>query len=60
MIDREMVDHVRKALVSKDQETQGEVPDYDALAEAGVVAILELMALRAIGRLKRDMAEGEQ
>lgn len=60
MIDREMVDHVRNALVRKDQEAPGEVPDYDVLAEAAVVAMLELVAQRAIAGLKRNMAENQR
>lgn len=57
MINREWVDHVRKALIRKDAETPGEVPDYDVLAEAAVVAMLELMAQQAVQRLKRDIME---
>lgn len=55
MIDREWVHHVRQALARKDAETPGEVPDYDVLAEAAVVATIELMARREIAKLKREI-----
>ena len=42
MTNRETMDRVREALMRKDQETPGEVPDYDVLAEAAIAAMPDL------------------
>lgn len=53
---REMVDHVRRALMRVDADLTG-TPDYEVLAEAAIVAVMERLAVRALQRLQRDMAE---
>lgn len=53
---RELVDHVRRALMRADADLTG-TPDYEVLAEAAIVAVMEKLAVQALKRLQRDMAE---